>query len=198
MKKVSVGIIFCLVCNFAAYAQSKFSFGPTAGVGSTSISNIPDSKFKLAGSAGLSLVYSAIEHFGVGMDVKYSFEGAKVESTLGKSELDLNYVRIPLKAIYFFNNNGNKVRPKIFAGPSFGFLTSAKANDVDVKSQYESFDIGLLLGAGLNYRIVNKTWFNADLSYTHGMKDITPNMVLDTDNNQNRNLQLNVGVNFGL
>lgn len=202
MKKVSVGIILCLVCSFATNAQSKkseskFSFGPTAGIGSTSVSKTANSEFKLAGSAGLSLVYSAMEHFGLGMDVKYSFEGVAANN-LYKSETNLNYVRIPLKAIYFFNNTGDKLRPKLFAGPSLGFLTSAKANDFDVINSFEKFDIGLLLGAGLNYRIANKTWFNTDISYTHGLKDITINVPANLESNQNRNLQLNVGVNFGL
>ncbi|HEX8278990.1 MAG TPA: outer membrane beta-barrel protein, partial [Segetibacter sp.] len=136
-------------------------------------------------------VYSAAEHFGIGLDVKYSFEGAKTSTPA--NEWDLHYLRIPLKAIYFFNDYGNKVRPKIFAGPSFGILSSSKINDVNVKSTTESFDFGILGGVGVNIRMVKNTWFNTDLTYTHGIKEIN-----STGDYSNRNLMLNVGVNFGL
>ncbi len=191
-----IAVVFAS-CSFVG-AQSKFSLGPTAGVGFSSLSNVENSKSKLSGSAGLSMVYSAVEHFGIGVDVKYSFEGTTVEFNGLKSSLDLDYVRIPIKATYFFNKYGNKLRPKIFAGPSLGFLTKAKEDGVQNKTDYNSFDLGLLLGIGLNYRLVNKTWFNADFTSTSGLSDVTKNTTFNNDKNANRNFQLNVGVNFGL
>jgi outer membrane protein W len=191
MKKVLLAMVIVSSISLGAKAQSKFSLGPTAGFGSTTISNLNNSKFKAAAAVGLSSVYSAAEHFGIGLDVKYSFEGAKTSTP--EMEWDIHYLRIPLKAIYFFGDYGNKVRPKIFAGPSFGILSSSKVNDVDVKSSTESFDFGALGGVGLNIRMVKNTWFNTDLTYTHGIKEVNP-----TADYSNRNLMLNVGVNFGL
>ena len=198
---MKIGYLFMaiIIGNYCSVsAQSKFSIGPTAGFGLSSISNVSNSKSKLSGNAGLSFVYSAVEHFGIGADVKYSFEGTRVEYSGSKIDFDLNYVRIPVKAIYFFNKYGDKLRPKIFAGPSFGFLTTAKADGVSNKEDYDSFDLGLLFGAGLNYKLVNKTWFNVDVTYNNGLSDVTKNTILNDDKNANRNLQLNVGVNFGL
>ena len=197
MKKVFLCTIVC-ISSLMAVAQNKFSVGPAAGFGWTSMSNYPDTKFKVAGSFGLTAVYSAVENFGIGMDLKYSFEGAKFGPGTTNNSIDLNYVRIPLKAIYFFNKYGSKVRPKIYAGPSFGILSSAKYNDADIKSSVENFDIGVLLGAGLNIKMVEKTWFNLDLGYTHGLKNVVKDDPLVTTNYKNRNLQLNVGVTFGL
>lgn len=179
-------------------AQSKFSLGPTAGFGFSTLSNVEYSKVKSTGNAGLSLVYSAVEHFGIGVDVKYSFEGTKIDFNGVKAELDLNYVRIPIKATYFFNKYGDKLRPKIFAGPSLGFLTKAKEDGVENTTDYNSFDLGILLGIGLNYRLVNKTWFNVDFTTNSGLSDVTKNTTFNNDKNSNRNVQLNVGVNFGL
>jgi hypothetical protein len=190
MKKGLLALVITTSISLGAVAQSKFSLGPTAGFGGSTISNLSNSKFKAAAAVGLSSVYSAAEHFGIGVDVKYSFEGAK--TSVPESELDLHYLRIPVKAIYFFGDYGKSVRPKIFAGPSFGILSSAKANDVNVKSSTESFDFGVLGGVGLNYRLVSNTWLNTDLTYTHGIKEIN-----NAGDFSNRNLMLNVGVNFG-
>jgi outer membrane protein W len=197
MKKVFLAALISGL-YLSAGAQSKFSLGPQAGFGGSTISNLNDSKYKAAGNVGLSLVYSVVEHFGLGADVKYSFEGAKTEANNVSTEIDLNYVRIPVKAIFFFNNYGDRLRPKIAVGPTFGFLTSAtqqvgSGSEVDIKDNLETFDFGLHGGVGLNYRLVKNTWFNADVTYTHGFTEITT-----AADRSNRNLQLNVGVNFGL
>ena len=202
MKKISLALILVVGVSLSSTAQkkegTKFSIGPSAGYGWTTISNIDNSKFKAGANFGLASVYSAFEHFGIGLDVKYSIEGAKSETNGVKSEIDLHYLRIPLKAIYFFNDYGSNLRPKIFAGPSFGILSSAKLNqtglpDQDIKSTTESFDFGITAGAGLNYRLVNKTWLNVDASYLHGIKE-----VFKSGDYSNKNVMLNVGVNFGL
>jgi outer membrane protein W len=201
MKKILLALIISSGFSFIAGAQSKFSIGPNAGVGSSWLDNTPNRKSKQAGNVGLSFVYSAQEHFGIGIDTKYSFEGGKYSTTNETTTVDLNYIRVPLKFMYFFNSYGNKVRPKIFAGPSFGFLaggdtrieTPAITRTVKSKDYYKSFDFGLTGGLGLNMRLVKNTWFNADVSYLHGITDIRP-----ASKQHNRNIGVNVGVNFGL
>ncbi len=204
MKKILAVALLVAGTGIIANAQSKkatdskFSIGPTAGFGWTSLSNFDDSKYKAAGSFGLSAVYSAVEHFGIGLDLKYSFEGAKKDAANNRTdEFDINYVRIPLKAIYFFNKYGDNVRPKLFAGPSFGILSSSKINDVDQKANTESFDVGLIAGGGLNFRLADRTWFSTDVSYTHAFSNAYKKDFYSVDH-KNRNVQLNVGVNFGL
>ncbi|HEX8356437.1 MAG TPA: hypothetical protein VF610_03455, partial [Segetibacter sp.] len=96
MKKGLLALVITTSISLGAVAQSKFSLGPTAGFGGSTISNLSNSKFKAAAAVGLSSVYSAAEHFGIGVDVKYSFEGAK--TSVPESELDLHYLRIPVKA----------------------------------------------------------------------------------------------------
>ena len=203
MKKILLALIVSIGFSLAAEAQSKFSLGPNAGVGTSWLDNTANRKSKLAGNVGLSLVYSAATHFGIGLDAKYSFEGGKYTASNQPVTVDLNYVRVPLKAIYFFGNYGNAVRPKVYVGPSFGFLAGGKttieptpATKIvrDSKELYKSFDFGVTAGAGLNFRLVKNTWFNADVNYLHGITDIRKPEV----NEHNRNLGVNVGVNFGL
>lgn len=193
MKRLLLALIIYGSLCYPASAQSKFSLGPNAGVGHSWISKTNNSKFKLAANVGLAMVYSASEHFGIGLDAKYSYEGVK--STVGSEtgSLDINYLRFPLKAIYFFNNYEDPLRPKIFAGPSFGFLSSAKMNNVDVKDAFNSSDFGITAGVGFNYRLVKNSFFSADLNYLHGISDVGK-----VGDNHNRNIIVNVGVNFGL
>ena len=204
MKKLLLAVVISIGLSLGAGAQSKFSIGPNAGVGASWLDNTPNRKTKLAGNVGLSLVYSAAEHFGVGLDAKYSFEGGKYSAATNQNTTaDLNYFRVPLKAIYFFGSYGNRVRPKLYAGPSFGFLAGGKTTvvtpvvtqTIESKDVFKSFDFGVTAGAGLNIRLVKNTWFNADLNYLHGITDLQKN---NNGNSHNRNLGVNVGVNFGL
>ena len=201
MKKLVLAVIIGIGCVVTANAQSKFSLGPNVGVGASWLDNSPNRKAKTAVNAGLSLVYSATEHFGIGLDAKYSFEGGKYSFNNQNTTADLDYFRVPLKAVYFFGQYGNRVRPKVYVGPSFGFLTGGKTKiessaakiEVASKDYHESFDFGVTAGAGLNVRIARNTWFNGDINYLHGVSDVIKNSDM-----HNRSLGVSVGVNFGL
>ncbi|MDB5193521.1 MAG: hypothetical protein JWQ96_3084 [Segetibacter sp.] len=211
MKKWIFALAISALGFVSAEAQkTKWSLGPNAGFGGSTLSNFQDREGHSAGNVGLALVYSAIEHFGVGADLKYSIEGAErtFMGTGGKWEekYRLDYLRIPIKAIYFFNDYGDRLRPKVAVGPSFGFLvggnnklTNPAGNTATVEDldQYvNNFDFGITGSAGLNYRLVRNTWLSADLSYLHGLTDVLKGTATDTY--ANRNLSINLGVNFGL
>ena len=111
----------------------------------------------------------------------------------------LNYIQVPLSVVYYFGNTGNKIRPKLFAGPYGAFLLNASdkngknivlPNGDDV---YLKTDLGGILGAGFNYIIRPLTWLNIDASYSTSFYSI-----VDATNSTNRNegFQINVGVSF--
>lgn len=191
-----------VLCGFSYAHTQEFSLGPTIGLNDSWISDLPGETEGLLGlNAGLTLVYSNEEHLGFGMELKYSGEGAVSKLRGVTAESRLNYVRIPLKFIIFFNKFGNDFRPKIYAGPSFGLLAGGKTElfsgdgtiKVDSKEVYEDFDLGLTFGTGFNYRLAPRTWLNVDLAYGHGFTDI-----VKVGEGYNRNLNLNVGVAWGL
>jgi len=206
MKKVMI-IVAVLGIGFVSKAQT-FSIGPTGGFGHSWITNTNgDTKFNPAWNAGIAAIYSTNSHFGIGADVTYSAEGNKVNNLTGvadgadnvKSIVNANYIRVPVKAIYFFGDNNSAVRPKVYAGPSFGFLTGGKTNvnvdgvvsKTDTKDQIKNFDFGATAGAGLNFKVAPRTWLNTDVAYYQGLTDIT-----ESKNTTKRNG--NVGVNVGL
>jgi outer membrane protein W len=67
--------------------------------------------------------------------------------------------------------------PKVYAGPSFGFLTGGKTNvnvdgvvsKTDTKDQIKNFDFGATAGAGLNFKVAPRTWLNTDVAYYQGL-----------------------------
>lgn len=209
MKKYVLGLVLSIM-SLAAVAQSN-SLGINAGFGHSWIKNYSDAQFNPHGNFGASFVHSTKSSFGFGADLKFSLEGAQEEYVSGGTKYehttDLNYVRVPLKAIWFFGKYGQKVRPKIHLGPSLGFLVGANDKIVnttngnivsDRKSDddYHNFDIGVLAGIGFNYRLVKNTWFTTDLNYYTGFKDISQNP--GTAKHINNNLALNIGVNWGI
>jgi len=199
--------------NFA----SHISLGPVASLGHSWVSNVPgDRDFKFSPALGIGLVYSRDEHLGFGAQVLVSHEGYKQEFLVStpanpmahKEDVTVNpvYLRVPMHVIYFFGDYGDKVRPKIYAGPSIAVRIdethyysdnsirppegSPAAADV-----FHRFDAGLSAGAGANVRLSKLTWLNLDLGYYHGLLDVIDN---NGSTNSNRNLRVNVGLMWGL
>lgn len=204
MKRQLMGMIVSMIGLSAVAQKQNLSFGPTAGFGHAWMSNTTNGKYKPAGNVGVSLLYSSTPHIGFGADLKYSIEGNKTQIGVQETENTLNYVRIPLKVIYFFGEYGDRIRPKIAVGPSFGILAGGKkevtnnhtlVSKAEAQDLYKGFDAGIGVLAGLNYRLIRNTWFVAEINYYNGLTNINE---LANLNNKNRNLGLNIGVNFGI
>lgn len=197
MKQLILTIagIICIAC---AYSQMNISVGPNAGFGHTWMSGSGENRYQPAGNFGVALVYSHNNHVGLGVDLKYSIEGGKKEFANVDVTSRLNYIRVPVKGIYFFRDYGASFRPKISLGPSFGFLVGGEQEagslKIDAKDAYNSFDVGLLGSAGFHYNLVTNTWLHFDLSYYHGFSDVSE----AAETNKNRNIGINLGVAFGI
>lgn len=186
------------ICN----AQSNISVAPSAGLGHAWMSgdddNIKD-RYHPSANFGAAIVFSTENHFGVGLDLRYSFEGGnkKNKNASINRTTRLNYLRVPAKAIYFFRDVRASLRPNISLGPSFGFLLGGKeeigSSKYDAKDRYKSFDLGLLASAGVHYNLAANTWLQVDLNYYHGAVDVSETF----EANRNRNLGINVGIAFG-
>lgn len=219
MKRTPL-LTFLLAASITTLAQNV-SFGPTIGINNPWITETNNQKVsrstKLGMNTGVSFTYCTNQHWAFGADLKYSMEGNKINYTLFFSgtggsifnavaviqRYKVEYVRLPLKTIYFFGKNGQKLRPKLYAGPSFGFLLSAKtkfdgqglgSSETDLKDSFKGFDFGLLIGAGFNYQISKVTSLNLDLGYTNGFMNVYKDNF--SSSACNRNLSLNVGVAF--
>jgi outer membrane protein W len=205
MKKILM-IVVAILTFAAAFAQENpekknktLSIGPSVGFGHTGIRNTSGTDiFKPSWSAGLIFNYSSLKHLGFSADVLWSMEGGRVESAGSTNDLTLQYIRIPLKAVYYFGGFEDNFRPKITVGPSMGFLIDGVSDTdveggskVNVKSFYEKFDIGLNASIGFNLKLVRNIWLNTDFNYYTGLTAIRGNQY-------NSNFGVKVGVAFGL
>ncbi len=205
MKKF-IGITFIgLAIGSAAMSQENLSFGGTAGFGHTWLSNSENAKYQPSGNLGLTMIYSTESNWGFGADVKWSIEGGKEKDNSTTFTSKLNYVRVPVRAIYFFGERGQSIRPKVSLGPSVGVLIGGKREiknnstgsitKLKAKDYAKQADFGLNASAGLNYHLVEDIWLNLDLNYYHGLTNVWESSLA---NQKNRNLGINVGVTFGI
>jgi hypothetical protein len=203
--------------TFASY----FSAGPRIGINFSNISGTDNAESKTGLLAGAFLIYSFQEHFGAGLDVLYSMEGAEYTETAITNGMvvrsavkdRLNYLRIPVQANVFFCDYGKPFRPKVSLGPVIGFLlnaerksqltiedgavTTLESSSRDVKDAYSATDIGAIAGAGFNLRMMEETWFNFDVRYYIGATDIRDVRPAGSDERKNNALSISAGVAFG-
>ena len=214
MKTFIVIVITTFISTTSLYSQN-LSVGPMKGFGHSIVSVTDNSigglnkKFFPAFTIGGKFVYSFVPNWGISGGVNFSREGGNLKGTLGGSNeyeytYRADYIRVPIQGIYFFGKLGDRVRPKIAAGPSIGFLISGNStfqtnegpkSETSTTDIFEPVDFGITGSAGLNVRIVKDIWINSDLSYYHGLSDINST---DAGNFKNRNLQMNMGITFPL
>lgn len=199
MKKV-LFILVAVSIGFYAQAQQS-SLGPSVGFNFAWLSDLDNSSPRPSFNIGLTYTYSIIQNGGLGVDLRYSEEGTKQEVNGSSLITKLNYVRLPVKFYYFFGQLEDDFRPKVFAGPTLGFLVGGKTEvrsengttKVDSKDYFEGFDFGINAGVGFNYRLAEATWLNFGVAYTHGFI----NVVKSGPESFNRNVNVNLGVAWG-
>ncbi|MCF0060074.1 PorT family protein [Dyadobacter chenwenxiniae] len=195
-------ILLLAVTSFVTrvQAQENVSIGPIVGV---SIANfrgdVSDTDWKPGLTVGGFYNYSSESGFGFSGQLLFTQMGAQVRNKT--DEINLNYIQAPLLATFFFGQYGDKVRPKIFLGPSLNFLVGAKNKNGDNLNGdsnnrvYSPFDLGLTFGAGINIRLQEKVWLNLDARYGLGLIDVTKD---GNSNVKNHNFGINAGLSFPL
>jgi hypothetical protein len=187
--------------------RSQFtSLGPVAGVGMSWVGNMGGNMMMLpAYNVGIGLVYARNEHWGWGGQLTLAQEGYYMDYGTYRMAATPLYLRMPLRAYYFFGDYRNTVRPKVYLGPSFAAKLSEKDktyNDNEAiainrsVSTFRNFDAGLNVGAGINILVARSTWLNMDLGYYQGFTDALKDP--EDQYNTNQNLGFNIGLLFGI
>lgn len=218
LMTLTAGLLMAAATTVVAQKAQKstLSIGPTASLGHSWVRSVPangDRDFKLAPAFGIGLVYSTHEHWGFGTGLQVSHEGYKVDYRMANGDYEkvsVNpvYLRMPMSVIYFFGNYGDRVRPKIYAGPSVAFkidekhwnsLTEPQTTEGAMANSdnFTRWDVGVNAGVGANIRVSKYAWLNVDAGYYHGLVDVLKTDA-NGDYNANRNLRVNVGMMWGL
>jgi len=180
---------------FQLRAQDDFSIGPRVGLNFSNVSNVDDSKSLTGLALGLTSTYSINESTGLTVDLLYSSEGYK----LNDDEFKVRYLQLPIFFDVFFGDLGESFRPKVYAGLQPGFLLNAKQNDDEIdKDNFNSINFALGGGVGFNARMGSRIWLNTDLRAFLGLNDVRDKEFQVGDKIKNNDLQLSIGLAYGL
>lgn len=166
-----------------------------------------DPAFQASYSGGISTLFRASQDFGIELGVFYSTEGDASAYEAIRTQLDLHYVRVPLKFTYFFGDSQSSLRPKVSLGATAGFKTWERGmlidhnNEIpiDVSDAYKNVDYGVNASVGVNQKIYGNISFNADVIYYHGLTGIgKDNGSFHYSPDYNSNIGVQLGLVIGL
>jgi hypothetical protein len=179
MRSAGIVLALVLVCGGTAFAQQPAAFGVKAGVNFANLNfegEDADVNFdrRTGLVAGLFVVVPSNSPFALQAEALYSQKGAQIEEGGFTSKVRLNVLEVPVLA-RFSTPASSGASFHVFGGPSLGFKLSAEAVDsfegeeetTDLDDDVKSFDLGLVLGAGVEFgRLV------IDGRYSWGLTDI--------------------------
>lgn len=138
-------------------AMAQFKIGPRVGINVNSLhfnSELFNEENRAGFTGGLQVEFT-VPLVGIGMDasVMYVKRNAEYMSTLDKNDgvkkTHSDYIEIPLNFKYKLSIPaiGSIIKPYVFTGPSFAFLTSKK--DVNAFFKKKSCDVAWNFGLGV-------------------------------------------------
>lgn len=168
MKTNLLIMLAFIMTTFELQAQHS-NIGIKGGLNTFTINgdNSGGNDYKLGFHIGLLSHHHMGDQFALQPEIYFSTQG----TSFNNGDLNLNYVNIPLLFQYMFDNGF-----RLEAGPQLGILTSAETkignNTEDVKNDFKSTDIGLVMG--MSY-VKPSTGLGYNIRYNHGLTDITEN-----------------------
>ncbi|MEL7001658.1 MAG: porin family protein [Bacteroidota bacterium] len=186
-------LLLCSLVVFASYGQASFHLGLKGGLNyadlDTEISTETRRGFHAGAFATLKIAKVAIQP-----ELIFSQQGASLRFDRNDLESNFSYLNIPVMLKLYLIGGLN-----VQIGPQFGFLMSAdrevsdvlgNINEEDVTDLYESSDLSLGLGAGLDLPF----GLTANARYNLGLSEIDNSESLAETSNQV--FQISLGYRF--
>ena len=185
---------------------AQILIGPTIGLnwGAFSIGNLigaESANSSLGPSFGAIVEVPLIPLLSIRVEPSYIQKGSDVSFPYMDGPLILKernqYFQLPLELQA--NLPLPVFSPHIFLGPNVGYLLSAKMNqgpnypEIDDKSSYKSFDLGVDYGVGLEFGIAPLIKANLDYKYSSGLLNISKYSPVHT-----RGIQILAGLLFSI
>lgn len=186
MKKtlISLVAVIAAIITFAQPAQAQFRFGLKAGIDVNSLhfnEHIFDSDNRAGFTGGVMCEFTA-PVIGIGMDLSLMYTRRDLVVTYeengfyGSAKSHRDYIEVPLNLKYKMNIPAiNKIiRPMLFTGPSFAFLTSRTGINNALKNKevdctwnfgfgaelFSHLQLAAAYGIGMNNSVVDALGFN--------------------------------------
>ncbi len=204
MKKLLLLTMLIVGLNLTAQ-ENHFGIKLNIGQNTFAYKNVEGSQYS-TGKIGLGIGFMGEfminDQFAIAPEINYTMAGDNYEGEESgikfKSTIYLSYLKIPLLARYYINENFS-----IEAGPYLGMLLTADRDysitydgntDRDSKSIKDVFnDTDFGLNFGLGYKMENGLFINA--RYSYGLSII--NVLEDSNDKQEvRNAAINIGIGY--
>lgn len=231
-------LLLLAVLAASAFAQPKVKLGLQGGINyadaSMDFGEIP-SEVQPKKKPRTVFLFGAVAEIGISdmfsvlVEPRYVQKGPTIEASVSlpdslfgstqslgfTARMKLAYLEVPLSLKATFGS-GN-FTPYIFAGPNFAYLLSAdeeleifgvKASQ-NIKEGIEKFEVGLHLGAGVQYRLAKNMIATADIRYAQGLSKVNKSgtiqppdsqdlVVVGGDNWKSRDVNFAMGLLFEL
>ncbi|WP_346236787.1 outer membrane beta-barrel protein [Niabella insulamsoli] len=209
MKKLCYATIFFLTLSVTSQAQGwaisdKVMVGHSWTVGNR---NNEDLKYAFHPTVafGRSAYYNFNDNVAIGLGTFFSSEGGTFkidnDTEADKAKQRMNYIRLPLGAMFTLGDPSNRVRPRIGLGGSVGFLVGGKTyaiSDDDVfagakttRVMSTKVDAGANASLGFAVRVTEGFTINHDVNYYHGL--VENKYDADLNSFTHRNIGLSLG-----
>jgi hypothetical protein len=153
----TLALLVGLVLPVSSQAQSAFDIGVRGGVTQATYygDDVASNDFRPGFTGGVFLTYQVNEAFSIQPEVLYSLRGAKDHfneaGTLNDVRVSQDVIEIPV--LFKLSAPLSPITPRIFAGPSIGFITNTSVNGVDADDAFNDVDFGGVLGGEIAYQI---------------------------------------------
>ena len=187
MKKLH-SLLVLVSLSVAATNAQDIQIGAKAGLNLGTLTDYSDAGSRVSLHLGGMAEIPIKEKFSIQPELLYSAQGV-TDKDDDDEVVKLSYLTIPVMAKYYVYETLS-----IEAGPQFGFLLSAEAEDdgetFDLKDDTKSLDFGIAIGAG--YKLENGVNFGIRYYMGSNINDIDE----DPDKHKNRVFQISVGYFF--
>ncbi len=153
IKRILLALV--AIIAVAGSANAQFKFGPRVGFNVNSMhfnTDVFQSENRTGFTGGLE-VEATIPFIGIGLDASLMYVRRTVDYTENNVPTTRNcdYLEIPINLKWKMNIPlvAKIIKPYIFTGPSFAFLTSKKA--ISEAMKYKSVDTSWNVGLGLEF-----------------------------------------------
>lgn len=185
--KFSYITIGLLSMSLASQAQQGWAISDKVMIGhSWTVGNRVNDDMKYAFHPtvqfGRMAMYNFSSSVGIGLGTFFSTEGVRFkvdEGAVDRFEQRMNYIRIPLGAMFTFGDPASKVRPRLGIGGSVGFLVGGKTYGLSsedaiiglktTKAMSTKVDAGANASLGFSVRVADGFLINHDINYYHGL-----------------------------
>lgn len=204
MNKINLSRMVLLALFIALPVSAQHRIGIVGGLNLANVNVDPslgagvDLKNLTAFGVGGVLDLRLAQNFDLHLEPMYLQKGTKLDAGGQEGTFRASYLELP--ALFRLALGTGTARPYLMAGPTIGYLLSAKSssegNEEDVKDQIKDLDFGLDFGAGVSFPAGNNSVF-VEGRYALGLSNINDDPQDPTDI-KNKGIQIMAGITFPL